>query len=48
MKPFLKILLMAVAYLVLAVRNFLAPTKQMNVYSQVGDLQIRAETEAAQ
>ena len=45
---FVVVILMAVTYLVLAVRNFLAPTKQMNVYSQVGDLQIRAETEAAQ
>ena len=45
---FLVVILMAVAYLVLSVRNFLAPTEHLAVYNQVGDLQIRNETEAAE
>lgn len=38
------IILIAVAYLVFAIRDFLAPTKQMDVYQSVGDMKIISDT----
>ncbi len=47
---FLLVILFALVYLILSIRNFMAPTEQRDVYKAIGDLEIisgtAAETEA--
>lgn len=44
---FVIVILIAIAYLVMSVRNFVAPTKQKDVYHSVGDLEIVSGTSSA-
>ncbi len=43
---FVVVILIAIAYLVMSIRNFVSPTKQKDVYHSVGDLEIVSGTAA--
>ena len=45
---FVVVILIAIAYLVLSIRNFVAPPAHKDVYKSVGDLQIVSETDGAE
>ena len=45
---FVVVIFIAIAYLVLSIRNFVAPPARKDVYKSVGDLQIVSETAGAE
>ena len=45
---FVVVILIAIAYLVLSIRNFVTPPAHKDVYKSVGDLQIVSETAEAE